>query len=206
MKSFIEFARIDEGFTNLIGDSSTELREKYADQVWTLLQKAYAPIGGIKGSGFSSKADMIYNIPFWKIFTQAGKVIVAVMYKDRNGRKTVALAIDGSRKSKEVLSKIIKESLGVSYGEKSGPLLKYTLKTVGFEKLQPFLIEPKRVERLLGEPIIVPTQTYVDENLDKMDQFFYNHYPKLRPYFYVRKIGPKLLLKISIGTPERAIS
>lgn len=58
------------------------MREKYAEQVWDVLQFSYRDIGGIKGSGFSSIQDMIDNIPFWKMVTKNGEVHAVVMYKD----------------------------------------------------------------------------------------------------------------------------
>ena len=48
-------------------NDSINRREKWVDQAWEMLNKTYAPIGGIKGSGFSSREDMIKNIPFWKL-------------------------------------------------------------------------------------------------------------------------------------------
>lgn len=43
-----------------------------------------------------SPDDMVKNIPFWKLYTKNDKVIMALLYKDKNGRKIVALGIDGS--------------------------------------------------------------------------------------------------------------
>jgi hypothetical protein len=48
---------INESVKNLfVDDVST--RRKYSKQVWKILQDAYAPIGGIKGSGFNSIEDI----------------------------------------------------------------------------------------------------------------------------------------------------
>jgi hypothetical protein len=39
---------------------------------------------------------MIQNIPFWKLYTKDDNVIMAILYKEKNGRKLIALGIDGS--------------------------------------------------------------------------------------------------------------
>ena len=70
---------VNESVKNLfVDDVST--RRKYAEQVWKILQDAYAPIGGIKGSGFKSIEDMVNNIPFWKLSILNDEVL-AVAYQ-----------------------------------------------------------------------------------------------------------------------------
>lgn len=91
---------LTEKFINLIGEKDIEKKREYADRVWDILQRSYAKIGGIKGSGFKSKEDMIKNIPFWKIMKSNGKVIAVKLYKDKNGRKSVAGGTDGSKEAK----------------------------------------------------------------------------------------------------------
>ena len=100
MKTFKEFINeqryqlLSERFINLIGDD--ERKEDYRDQVWNLLQTSYKPIGGIKGTGFKSPDDMVKNIPFWKMAVKDGKVEAVIMYRDKGGRKSVAMGSTGS--------------------------------------------------------------------------------------------------------------
>ena len=57
-KYFMRFKEfITETFVNIIGfdDTAQANKEKYKDIVWQLLQKSYASIGGIKGSGFANR-------------------------------------------------------------------------------------------------------------------------------------------------------
>ena len=55
----ISFKRfLEERFVNAL-PKDEDLKAKYADKAWELLQKSYAPIGGIKGKGFESKEDMM---------------------------------------------------------------------------------------------------------------------------------------------------
>lgn len=75
MISYKEF--LTENFKNLfVKDKSKRLI--YIDEVWDILQSSYADNGGIKGKGFSSKQDIIDNIPFWKLFTRNNKILVAI--------------------------------------------------------------------------------------------------------------------------------
>ena len=202
MLSFKQY--ISENYKNFIGPNSKPQREQWVDQVWDILQKSYAPIGGIKGSGFGSKQDMIDNIPFWKIYTKEDKVVAAAFYKDKGGRKTVAIATDGSELGKKIVADIFKASLGVSYGEKSGPALGTMMKTVPWETLQNFILTPQQLSKISGEKIMT-----VDEfglkNLDEKDQFTYKKFPQLKPYFYVRELSGKIYLKAAMGTPNLKI-
>jgi hypothetical protein len=202
MLSFKQY--ISENFKNFIGPKSKSDREKWADQVWDILQKSYAPIGGIKGSGFASKQDMIDNIPFWKIYTKNDKVVAASFYKDKGGRKSVAIATDGSDLGKKIVGDIFKASLGVSYGEKSGPALGTMMKTVPWDNLKNFLMTPEQVKKVTGEDAI-SVSAFGYENLDDKDKKTYDKFPQLKPYFYVRELGGEMHLKVSMGTPNLKI-
>lgn len=191
---------INENYKNFIGPNSREKRVKWADQVWNILQRSYAPIGGIKGSGFRSKQDMIDNIPFWKIYTKDNKVVAAVFYKDKNGRKLVAIATDGSDLGKKIVADIFKASLGVSYGEKSGPALATIMKNIPWDTLKSVLFTPDQLEKISGEKVIRLEKFGVD-NLDPVDRFTYDKFPQLKPYFYVRELGGEMHLKTAMGTP-----
>lgn len=191
---------ISENFKNFIGKSSIEDRRKYADDVWEILQSSYAKIGGVKGSGFQSKEDMIENLPFWKIFVRNGKVLVALFYKDKSGRKTVACATDGSPEAKSILKKQFIASLGVSYGEKSKGTLVFLMKSVPFDTLKNFLIEPEDISKITGKKV-TPATDFDLTQLDSSDQNIFKKYDELRDYFYVREIGGHAHLKVAFGTP-----
>lgn len=204
IKGFKEF--LAEGFINVIATRDDEARVKYAAAVFDLLQKTYASIGGIKGSGFASKEDMIANIPFWKLYFQGDRLIVAVLYKDKSGRKGVALGTDGSAKAKSILAQILKETAKVSFGEYSKGVLVFIFKNINIEFLRPYIVPAVKVSELLDTKIIIPTQEYVNDNLEPSDQALYNRYKDWREYFYVREIGGKLFLKMMIGTPYKHIT
>lgn len=195
---------LSENYKNFIGPDSIEKRRKWADQTWDILQKSYESIGGIKGSGFKNKEDMIQNIPFWKIYTKNDKVVAAAFYKDKNGRKSVAIATDGSDLGSKIVDDIFKSSLGVSYGEKSGKSLGKMMKAVSWDTLEKFLLKPSDVKRITKEDVI-PIDKFGSENLSEKDMFTYNKYPQLRPYMYIREIGGENFLKVAMGTPNLPI-
>lgn len=56
----MKFRYLNESWQMLDADS-VELKRKYVDQVWDIIQIAYKKIGGPKGTGFRSKEDMIEN-------------------------------------------------------------------------------------------------------------------------------------------------
>lgn len=204
MRSFTEF--LNEGFVTAVHERDIEIKRKYVDQVWNLLQHTYAKIGGIKGSGFSNKDDMIANIPMWKLYVQGGKVKVCMLYKDRGGRKGVAVATDGSKKAMSVLSSVIKDDFKVSFGEYSKGMLVFIFKNANLEVLRPYILTIDSVRAMFpDEEIIAPTDKFVEENLGPNDQTVYKKYSQYRQYFYVRKIGTELFLKMAIGTPRQTI-
>jgi hypothetical protein len=202
MLSFTQY--LNENFKNFIGPDSIEDRRKYADEVWDILQKSYAHIGGMKGSGFGTKEDIITNIPFWKLYTKNDKVIAAVFYKDKNGRKAVAIATDGSDVASKVIDSIYKASLGVAYGEKSGRALGKMMKATDWKTLEPFLMKPEHVKKITGDDTI-SVDKFGYDSLEPDDKFTYDKYPKLRPYMYVRSLGGEMHLKVSMGTPNLPI-
>lgn len=192
---------LSETYKNLL-DKDLEEKRKYIDEVWDLLQKSYAPIGGIKGNGFGSKEDLIEKIPFWKLLIKNKKVIVAIFYKNKGGRKIVAIGTDGSDLAKIWLQKIYKESLGVAYGEQSGPALAYAMKSIDFKILKNFLLTPKEVSKITGETV-TSINKFDPENLEKKDKLTYDRFKdKLSDYFYVRELGGEMHLKVSFGTPN----
>jgi hypothetical protein len=195
---------IEENYKNFIGAESKKDREKWVDQAWDIVQKSYSPIGGIKGSGFASKQDMIDKLPFWKLYTKGDKLVAAAFYKDKGGRKSVAIATDGSDLGKKIVGDIFKASLGVSYGEKSGPALATMINAVPWDELKNFLLTPAQLSKISGDKILAVAE-FGPENLDEKDKFTYDKFPKMRPYFYIRELDGEMHLKAAMGTPNLPI-
>lgn len=165
---------LTESYRNLFSPSE---KQRWAEQVWDILQQSYQSVGGLKGDGFNSMQDMINNIPMWKINTEDEQVKSVVMYKDKGGRKLVAVGTDGSQEGKKRLKDAMKNEFSRSYSEVSGPLLAFIKRNFP-ELYQRYKIPVEQAEEILGK--------------------------KLEPvndYMYKREIGGDRVEKELIGTP-----
>lgn len=154
MKTFKEYLTeqsLTEAYINL---SSEEEKERYAEQVFDILQKSYAKIGGIHGSGFSSPEEMVKRIPWWKLFKRDGRIIACVLYKNTNGRKLVAMGSDGSPEGKEIAKRMLRDDIesGRAYGEVSDAVLKYLRRTYG-DELEKYFVPSHSVADILHKEI-----------------------------------------------------
>lgn len=146
----MKLVQLVETFDNLFS-KDVDKRQQYASTIHSMLQNAYASIGGLKGAGFNSPDDMIANIPMWKVFRRGNDVKAVMMYKDTNGRKRVAMATDGSIEGKSVLAKMIADEYnhgGRSYAEISGGSLNFHKKILG-DKLDAITIPSSQVAGIL---------------------------------------------------------
>ena len=176
---------ITEGYTNLFNAAD---KEKYVDEVWDMIQKAYASQGGIKGSGFKDKADLVKNIPFWKLGKTNGKINCVAMYKDKAGRKRVAIATDGTEDGKMRLLEIMMQDIKMMrcYVELSGKSLAFIAKNMDVSK---YAVPVDQVKRKSDDEIHpVPGD---DPEIHK--------HPNLKQYFYQREIGHHLHTKVMLG-------
>ncbi len=187
---------ISESYHNMIGDD--EKKHKYKHEVFHLLQKSYEKIGGIHGNGFKDPDDMVKNIHMWKIHKHQGKVVAATMYKNKNGRKSVAVATDGSEHGKAALGKMKRDDVkhGRTWGEMSGAALSFTKKQVGGD-IRPHAIHYHDAAKLHGheDPIRRPPETDPDVV----------RHPELKDHFYQRRIGNEWHTKIAVGKPHNEI-
>jgi len=193
MKTFEQFL-ITERFVNAL-PKDEDLKEKYKDQVWKLLQDSYKSIGGIKGSGFQSPDDMVKSIPFWKMLVKDGVVELVIMYKDSGGRKSVAIGTTGSMYAKKQLSSIFKEEVKRSYGEKSKAALRLVMKTVPWDILQNLIVHPKDIKG------VVPIKSINKKDWPEDAKLTLDKYPELIEFGYLRDINGEQIFKVRIGTP-----
>ena len=195
MKTFSEYLQTNsneglvlEAFENLVGNDKDTIKKKnaYKKEILDLLRKSYESIGGIKGSGFQNEKDMVKNIWFWKLWKQDGHPAAVIMYKDRAGRKMVALGTDGSEKAKAAIKKMMFDeiSLSRSYGEASGPALGMVRKIFGLGKNAPFEGSPL-------EKYMVPAEM-VGDILKKPVK-------PVSKYEYIRAIGGDDEKKVMFG-------
>lgn len=196
---------INERFVNAFVDD-VELKNKYKKQVWDILQTSYKDIGGIKGNGFNSPDDMVAKIPFWKMFVQNGVVHGVVMYKDKNGRKSVAAGTDGSPYGKKHMGDTMKNDIMLkrSFGEKSKASLGMTMKLIPWDVLEPFVKTPEEVRKLSKGDEIVAFTEYKGE-VDANTKITLEKYPQLKPYGYYRELAGKMEFKVMLGTSGNKI-
>lgn len=188
---------LSERFINLF---DPEKKKQYVDLVWDLIQSSYKKIGGIRGSGFNSKEDMIKNIPFWKLAKKDGKIVALALYKDKNGRKRVASATDGTEEGKNQLEILGREDLTRerSYAEISASSLSFMKRRwKGSLPFEDYIISPEKAESILGDELIYP----VSEDDPEVQR-----HPELKKYFYQREIGGHYHTKLMVGTPGLKIA
>lgn len=187
-----------ERFLNIF-QSDTEQRDQYGDTVWAMLQKAYEPIGGIKGRGFGSKEDMVRSIPFWKIVRRGTDITAVVMYKDKSGRKLVAIATNGTPQGKKDLAEMMMADLTLNraFMELSDTALKFLVRQLGYDLLLKYAKTPDQAAKLLPADDILPAEKSSSD---------YSIHGPLQPFFYSRKIGSHRHTKILIGTNGNKIT
>jgi len=194
---------ISERYVNAIGDKDIDLKNQYKKQVWDLLQSSYAKNGGLMGSGFQSMEIMVEKIPMWKMVINNGTVEAVVMYKDKGGRKSVAMGSTGSPYAKKAISNLFPAELQRSYGEKSKSALGALMKIVPWSVLEPYAKTPAQVKKVSKDTITSLKDfkgTLPDDAKATLTKF-----PVLQPYGYFREIGGKLSFKVMIGTPGKTI-
>lgn len=205
--------QLNERFLNAIKgqDKSEAIREKYKDEVFQILQRTYAKIGGIKGNGFGSPDDMVVKIPFWKVATRNGEAKAVAMYKDKNGRKLVASGTDGSPEGIKLAMEIMRNDLQRAYGEKSKQSLGALMKQIPWDILQHITYTPEEAQRILGDEII-PINQVPEQDWPEDAAFAIKKFPQLINHGYLHEIGGvegaergEVLFKVMFGTHGNTI-
>lgn len=194
---------IAERYVNAIGTRDLNTKKQYQKQVWDLLQRSYKAIGGIKGNGFQNP-DAMLKLPMWKMAVNNGKVEAVVLYKDKGGRKSVAMGCSGTPYAKKAVADIMKNELSRSYGEKSKAALGTMMKLYPWDVLEPFVQKPADVKKIAkGDPIV----SLKDHRgaLPDDAKMTLKKYPQLKDYGYFREIGGNMVFKVMIGTPGKTI-
>jgi hypothetical protein len=198
---------INEKYVNAVGTSgkAMAIKQKYVDEVWDILQKSYANIGGIKGNGFESP-EALLQIPMWKLGIRDGTVKAVAMYKDKGGRKAVAIGTDGSVEAKWFVGDIFRNEIKRSYGEKSKAALSMLMKLVPWEGLEPHLHSPAQVAVVVPNIPITPITDVPKDEWPADALMTLNRYPQLVPYGYMRELAGEQTFKVMIGSPGKDIT
>lgn len=173
---------------------STEDKSKYAKEIWDMLQQSYKKIGGIQGKGFTSIPDMIRSNAMFKIGMRDGKPRMVTVYKDKNGRKRVAMGTDGTEEGKWFAINILRDEMlqQRSYGEFSGQSFGATRKQIPDDVLVTFLVPATEVAAKLGKQI----QIGAGDDIIEIPNDPYTE------FYYQRKIGDEIHTKLMYGDPS----
>ena len=194
---------LNERYVTAIGDRDLDLKNQYKVQVWELLKASYRQNGGLVGNGFQNMETMVNKIPMWKMIINNGKVEAVVMYKDKGGRKSVAIGSTGSPYARKAISNLFQAELSRSYGEKSKASLGAMMKTISWNVLQPYVQTPSQVKKVSKKTIIALKDW--DGPIPDDARTTLAKYPALKPYGYFRDIGGKPTFKVMMGTPGKTI-
>lgn len=127
---------------------SPEEKRKWADKVWQLLQQSYASQGGFKSA--ANVDELIADSHLWKLVVRGGKLTAVSISKDKFGRKTIAIATDGTDQGKSDFRMVATDDirLGRAWAELSGKA------ETAFVRLGAKPISNKLAAKLTGKKIL----------------------------------------------------
>ena len=164
---------INEHFVTCL---NKEDMKKYKDEVWEIMKRSYAYIGGV--AGIKNADELVEDTDLWKLVKRNGKITAAKCYKmKKGGRKANCGGYDGTDQGKKDILKIYDED-GLmkhrkAYGEFSGKAVSTTLKAHGIP-----------VPAIVAKEILAPKEIEICED----------------GWFYIRKLGDgKTHHKLMIG-------
>jgi hypothetical protein len=152
-----------------------------ADDVYELLQKAYATVKG--GLHFENPAALITSTSLWQLIYHNETLVGAIIYKAKQGLKMVAMAINHEipRKikhyTKKILSYIFQKSFSKIWMEVS-------------EAAESFML------KIGGDKFLVANEHAVDLTKKEIKGF------EDDGYHYTREIQGVLKTKVIIGSPK----
>jgi hypothetical protein len=138
---------LTEHYVNAFDNSA---KQKYADQVWQIMQKSYEKIGGFHSA--DDIDDLIDKTGLWKLSVRNGHVYAAVLYKDHLGRKSIASGTDGSEQGKRDYFSIKREDVQLkrAWAEVSGPA-ESVMKKLGAKPIPNYLASALTGKEILSK-------------------------------------------------------
>lgn len=85
-----------------------------------MLQRSYAAVGGFKSA--ANVEELVQDSSVWKLVTRDGELSAVAIYKDKHGRKSIAVGTDGTDQGKRDLMMVKSEDVKLqrSWAEVSG--------------------------------------------------------------------------------------
>lgn len=93
-----------ERYINLFGKDEIK---PYINDIWNIMQKSYEPIGGFLTA--NSPEELLEKVWMAKLVRKEGKIVAAMLYKDKYGRKSIAAGSDGSEIGRQAVKQMMKE-------------------------------------------------------------------------------------------------
>lgn len=164
-----------------INPEHEKFREQHRTEIHNLLRNAYKDIGGYGGHVHGSKAesDAIHkdiDNSMIKATKRDGKITAVNLYKKQFGRKSIAVATDGTQQGKQdfLKTKIEDNEFKRAWGEVSG--------------------KSETIARKINTPIISSSraQELLNKNVTRHDDSEH----------YTREIGGQPHRKIMVGYPK----
>lgn len=187
MTSFKQF--LNESFKNYF---SIEDKQVWAEKAFAQLENSYKNIGGLKGAEFKNVDTFLKANLFWKLNIINGELVAAAYYKDKAGRKRIAISSNGTKRAKEIITEIMVNDLllGRSWVEQSSNSLAFLVKEVGFDFVKKYILTAEQIEKLTGAETRKPPED--DKEIQR--------HPELAKFFYQRRIAGEWKTKLALGT------
>lgn len=172
--------RLLETYVNIQSDE-LEKKNQYIDEVWDMIEKSYAYIGG----PLKSREDILKNGYFWKLNRRNGVITCAVIYKmGSSKRKLILCGTDQTPQGKQDLYKILNDDMTLvdrnSWGEFS-EAVEHNLLKWGYTPLPNYVAA--KVLNNLGKTVKLE-----DDGIH-----------------YTRKVGGKFITKAMFGNPPKEL-
>jgi len=185
MKTFLQYLQENNLYEHVLSIGLNPKHEKFREQhrqaIHNIIRDSYKDIGGYSGQGHGTKKesdaihDDITNSSI-KAVVRSGKVTAASLYKNKHGRKNIALGSDGTDQGKKDIKKTSLEDIHQkrSWGEYSGNAERMK------RRQKAPIVHSKNAERLTGK-----RATPVDSE------------------YYKRDIGGEEHQKVIFGHPKK---
>lgn len=179
LKSKLNEELITEHFINVFVDENEDLVSKWGKQVMDMLEKAYAPIGGLLGC--DTLDDLVNDSDLWKLCTKSGRLVAVAIYNfKRGGRKLMYVATSGDEEGKTWLYKILSDD-------------------IKFKDRSAWMEVSGKMEHIMAKQGAIPVPAEIAQRVMKDKQFISISDDG---YHYTRLIGGEPHEKIMFGYPK----
>lgn len=173
-----------EHFVNLWGED-VEKKEQLIDEVWDMIDRAYAPIGG----PHKEKEELLGKTYYWKLVRKGGKIVACCIYKAKpgEGRKLSLCASDGTQQGKQEMLGMLRTNMQLDRPNTQSAWAEVS------EAIEHYIIDKWGVT-----PIPADVAVTILQNIGKGDDIVNVN---ADGYHYTRLIDGEPLEKVLVGYP-----